>query len=393
LAQPFASHQFQYAAGSILPNVDQAVLDGETAAAYDTWKANHLEGGCGSGRYYVAARTWGANLTVSEAHGYGMIITVLMAGHDPDAQMIFDGMYSYFRDHPSDVSPDLMAWFQNTSCNDAEGVNSASDGDLDIAYALLLADKQWGSGGDVDYGAAAGRVLAAIKTHELHPSGYMLLGDWVGPGHDEHYDATRSSDFMPGHFASFADATSDGTWTSALDKTYDIFEDIQNSHSPSTGLLPDFIQTIADGPSPAYSGFLEGPGDGSYSANACRNPWRLAAHFLTTGDARAHDTVQKINSWVRSETGSNPWDIKAGYKLSGSPANGSDYLNPAYIAPLGVGAMVDAQNQAWLNELWAITSDYSSQGSYYEDTLSVLAMIAMSGNWWPPEAAACPGAD
>lgn len=391
-SQPFGAHAFKYAAGSILPsNETIAGMDRDTAAAYDSWKANHLESGCGAGRYYVAAENEGS-LTVSEAHGYGMVITALMAGHDPNARVIFDGMYRYFRDHPSNEASDLMAWYQNESCESANGEDSATDGDLDIAYALLLADKQWGSSGDIDYGQQAGQVMAAIKSHDLHPDGHVLLGNWVAPEEDKFYHATRSSDFMPGHFASFEAASGDAVWATATRTGYDVFQAIQQNHSPTTGLLPDFIGSLDGSPSPVGAHFLEGNEDGSYSLNACRTPWRLGAHFLTTGDSQARATVQKINSWFRGETGGDPFAIRAGYKLSGAVVGRGDYMSMAFVAPLGVGAMVDAQNQAWLDELWEVTRDNSAEGTYYEDTLSVLAMIVMSGNWWSPEAAPCPTA-
>jgi len=58
----------------------------------------------------------------------------------------------------------------------------------------------------------------------------------------------------------------------------------------------------------------------------------------------------------------------------------------AFVAPLGVGAMVDATNQSWLDALWElIVATPLSDGGYYENTLKLLAMIVMSGNWWAPE--------
>ena len=53
--------------------------------------------------------TSGGNLTVSEAHGYGMMLAALMAGYDPEAQSIFDGLFAFYRDHPSSLTPGLMA--------------------------------------------------------------------------------------------------------------------------------------------------------------------------------------------------------------------------------------------------------------------------------------------
>src|SRR4051812_44633647 len=96
---PFASHPSSYAPGTIAPNhVSQAALDQATRNFYDAWKARFLKQTCGAGRYVVEAKTQSGNLTVSEAHGYGMMLAALMAGHDPDARAIFDGMFTFFRE-------------------------------------------------------------------------------------------------------------------------------------------------------------------------------------------------------------------------------------------------------------------------------------------------------
>src|SRR4029450_6472942 len=101
----------------------------------------------------------------------------------------------------------LMSWAQGTSCQNVDGDNSVTDGDLDVAYALLLADKQWGSGGAIDYRAEALKVIAAIREGDLDSSGHwVLLGNWVDRS-DQHYRSTRTSDFMPGHFESFGTVT------------------------------------------------------------------------------------------------------------------------------------------------------------------------------------------
>src|SRR5262249_36758179 len=125
--QPFGAHTFSYAAGSIRPNhVSQSVQDQAVRDFYDAWKAQYLKQGCGAGRYYVANGTQPGNLTVSEGHGYGMVLAALMAGHDPNAQVIFDGMHAYFRDHPTATHEHLMSWYQNTSCADANSNDSAT---------------------------------------------------------------------------------------------------------------------------------------------------------------------------------------------------------------------------------------------------------------------------
>jgi len=384
---PFGSHSFTYPAGTIQPNHrSQAVQDQTVRDFYDEWKAAYLSQQCGAGRYLILTNTQAGNLTVSEGHGYGMIIAAIMAGHDPDAQTIFDGMHAYFRDHPTATHSNLMSWYQNGSCNDAEGNDSASDGDLDIAFALLLADRQWGSSGTIDYATEALSVIADIKDGDLDTTArYVTLGDWVTPASGSYYTATRTSDFMMDHYRSFAAASGDADWTALLDETYDIIEAIQSNHSPATGLLPDFVKDPLTAPAPVGAGFLEGPNDGRYSYNACRDPWRLATDYLVAGDARAKAALDPINAWIRTETADDPSAIRAGYTLAGSPVSGSNYLSMAFVAPLGAAAMVDATNQTWLNDVWDLI-DATTLGSegYYENTLKLLAMMAMSGNWWPP---------
>jgi endo-1,4-beta-D-glucanase Y len=386
--RPFGVHSHAYAAGAIVPDhVDQATLDQAVRDFYDAWKQRYLAQGCGPGRYYVATAVDSSNLTVSEGHGYGMVLAALMAGHDPDARTIFDGMYQYFRDHPTATHPNLMSWYQRKSdCASVKGNDSASDGDLDVAYALLLADKQWGSCGAIDYLAEAKKVIGDVKDGDVdQTTHWVLLGDWVTPDDPGYYASTRTSDFMPNHYRSFWVATGDPAWTTLAGATYDLVEGMQASFAPSTGLLPDFVVDPGGGPAPAPPNFLEGNHDGDYGYNACRTPWRLGTDFLISGAPRARAAAQRLTVWIRSATGGDPSAIRAGYRLDGTPLPGSNYLSMAFVAPLGVGAMVDASNQAWLDAIWdlVVATPITAEG-YYENTLKLLAMVAMSGNWWSP---------
>ena len=61
--------------------------------------------------------------------------------------------------------------------------DSAPDGNLAFAYALLLADKQWGSTGKVNYLDEAKKTANAIKLYEMNPRKLPGLGDWASlPG-------------------------------------------------------------------------------------------------------------------------------------------------------------------------------------------------------------------
>jgi endoglucanase len=281
-----------------------------------------------------------------------------------------------------------MAWNQVTGCIDDPdgGNNSATDGDLDIAFALLLADKQWGSTGNINYLVEALYIIDAIKQNEVNQGLWIpILGDWVLPGSDE-YDDTRSSDFMMDHFRAFQDASGNSAWNNAVNNCYTLVDFMQTNYSPNTGLLPDFIVHASSSPEPAAPDYLEGEFDGDYYYNACRTPFRIASDYLVSGDIRGKNAIQKINDWIRDQTGNDPSDIHAGYYLSGNSVPGSDYESAAFSGPFAVAAMVDASNQSWLNDTYNFLLSLELQDyEYYDNTLKLLCMLVLSGNYWVPQ--------
>ncbi|WP_150267903.1 glycosyl hydrolase family 8 [Paenibacillus tepidiphilus] len=373
--KPFPQHT-AYTAGTIKPNhVTQTVMDNAVKTKWDAWKAAYLKP-AGTGKYYVKYNAAGE--TVSEAHGYGMLFTVLMAGYDTNAQTYFNGLYNYYTAHPSSINSYLMAWKQNSSFQNIEGDDSAADGDMDIAYALLLAHKQWGSTGTVNYLQAATNIINAIMNNDINQSQWTIrLGDWASSG--TYNTATRTSDFMLNHLKGFKAATGDARWQSVIDKTYSIIGSLYTGYSSTTGLLPDFSVYSGGVYKPAAANFLEDANDGHYNYNACRTPWRITTDYLLTGDNRALAQLTQLNSWIKTKTGSNPANIVDGYKLGGTTFG--SYNSGAFYAPFGVSAMISSSNQSWLNALWTHTAGSGAE-DYYEDSIKLFSMIVMSGNWW-----------
>ncbi len=386
---PFPQHP-PYTSGTIKPNnVTQAQLDDSTKSFYDKWKTRYLNGGCGPNQYYVwfdETTTDGA-ISVSEGHGYGMIITAYMAGYDSNAKIYFDGLYNFYRAHPSAINNKLMAWRQISGCADApDGKFAATDGDLDIAYALLLADKQWRSTGAINYLQDAQNIINAIMQDEINPSIWTTkLGDGVSALDSAYYD-TRSSDFTVNHFKAFQSATGNSNWTNVINRCYSLVDTMQTNFSPMTGLLPDFIRRCDTTPTPAQSNYLESPYDGHYFYNACRDPWRLGVDYLLSGDTRAKTALDKINTWIRTKTNDNAANIGSGYFLNGNDIPENNYRSAAFVGPFAVGAMVNAVNQPWLNIVYAhLLSLQFGSYRYYDNTLKMLSLIVLSGNWWAPQ--------
>jgi endo-1,4-beta-D-glucanase Y len=317
----------------------------------------------------------------------------MMAGADPSAQEIFDGMFLLEGKYPSVNNKDLMAWGIDKGCMPVDGGkgDSATDGDLDEAFALLLADKQWGSSGKVNYLNEAKRVIAAIQKSEINPmTSLPLLGDWSTPDDVTFYWITRPSDFMVDHFRAFGKATDAASWMKTVNAIYGLVDYTQKNLSPMTGLIPDFVrETNTPMPKVVPISFTNDPkylGEElktDYDYNSCRVPWHLGTDYVATGgDAAVKGRLDKINAFIKMKTGGDPSKIVDGYSLAGiSPASAGP--NDCFTASFGVSAIVDKANQQWLDGIWDQISK-APPDDYYGDTIRLISMIVISGNWWTP---------
>lgn len=382
--RPFPQH-VTYTAGAIKPShVTQASMDAAVSSQYAKWKTTYLRSDGGDGSWIKYDNT---NSTVSEAHGYGMVLAAYM-----DDQAVFDEMLRYFRNHPTDQSPDLLAWkqtLQNGQMVDVEGVDSATDGDLDVAYSLLLAHVQWGSNGSHNYLAEARKVMAAILQFDVNPKkSNLTVGSWVS-GTDRKY--TRPSDFMASHILAFArwDTANAAAWNKVHATIVKAVNDQFTHGSEATGIVPDFMVFKNGLWVPTPGKFLETKHDGDYSYNACRTPWRLAISWLVDGRTDLLASQQKTASWIRAKTNGVPTNIDAGYiVLNGT--NGQSfrsYDDLPFTAPMAVNAMLGgAAAQTWLNSLWTSINggDYGAVVDYYGDAIRMQVLLTVSGNWWKP---------
>jgi endo-1,4-beta-D-glucanase Y len=368
--------------GCIKPShVTQEEINNSIKSYYEYWKSTYVKQSNGvtpgGGYYVVTGRTGGSDneITTSVAHGYGMIIVALMAGYDRQAKQYFDGMYNMFDKHRSTDNPYNMSRIIDKSELKSKDQDDATDGDMDIAYALLLAHYQWGSNGKIKYLTQARRMITnGIKNSEMSFSTKRtLLSSWST---DEH--TTRASDWMIDHFIAFQEATDDSFWNDATKTTYDLIDQITAKYSPETGLMPDFV--IGPTPRPAPPKFLEAETDGDYSWNSCRYPWRMATAFAHYGSPETRAAANRAVNWLKGRTGGNPGRVLAGYKLDGTPMVA--YRSAAFTSPFIAACIVDRAHQSYLNAGWDRIANWKK--SYYGDTINLLSMLLISGNWWAP---------
>jgi endo-1,4-beta-D-glucanase Y len=328
-----------------------------TQAAYTTWKnAFVTSNGAGAVGNLRVQRPTNSGDTVSEGIGYGMLAAVYMSDRST-----FDALWQYGKSHFN--TKGLMSWHLTaggTLFNTGDP-GSASDGDVDMIWALIMASNQWSS---LDYLNAAANMIQAMRQNSIGPDGTLKPGDtWGGT------TLTDPSYFSPAYFRVFAVVVGDPLWArDILDKNYAILASITGTD----GLVPDWTTNSGV----VNTGFLmNGMYDNStYGYDASRTPWRIGMDWCFNGEARAHTYLMKVGAFFNGVGAPNIGD---GYALGGSVK--SSNKNMAFIGPAGVAGM--AGFPTLLDA--AFTYGASGQGdqSYFPSSLRMISMLMMSGNF------------
>lgn len=308
---------------------------------YTAWKAAHAQN-CNNGSWVVKKD---AGSVVSEGIGYGMLLSA-----NRGDRMLFDGLWKYYGDHLDPKG--LMNWATGV-CDPAgnNNANAATDGDLDVAMALIQANKVWPEGG---YLALAGALTDKIIQHETEEcSGRAILrpGDMFGGCSDMGNAKINPSYFAPGYYRVFAHyfPTQAARWNALIDGSYELFPLYQ---ARMGGLVPDWSKV--DGSDWYGAG---------YSYDACRTPWRVMVDYAWTGDARALTFLKNVNTWVDAN----------------GLVNSTQPNNSAFVGAL---ALASAYDQAKLDA--AVTTWLASKGDdmpYFQGTLRVLYLLAAAGKF------------
>lgn len=307
---------------------------------YNAWKAAHAQN-CNNGSWVVKKD---AGSVVSEGIGYGMLLSA-----NRSDRVLFDGLWKYYTDHLD--SKGLMNWA--TGVCDAAGnnnANAATDGDLDVAMALIQANVAWPDGGYETLASALTDKIIQYETEECSGRAILRPGDAFGGCSDMSNAKINPSYFAPGYYRVFAQhfPTQAARWNALLDGSYELYPLYQ---ARMEGLVPDWSKV--DG-SDWYSSV--------YSYDACRTPWRVMVDYAWTGDARALTFLKNVNTWVTA------------HGLVGTQPN-----NSAFVGAL---ALASAYDQAKLDA--AVTTWLGSKGDdtpYFQGTLRVLYLLAAAGKF------------
>jgi len=374
-----------------------------------------------------------SHITTSEAHGYGMLMLAYMAGSEerlgfsPDEWIFgsaslkdyFDAMLRTVLEFPSSSSS-LFTWrLLGYEDLDQEGVtqggyrvvngvktapftrdasfgNSTTDGDMDIIYALILADRQWGSSGRHDYIGIARRMLADLWAYCVHGQyHFLLLGDWVyASGSPIHMNAARTSSLMLSHLRAFMDVDPAHNWQAVIDASHNIISDIrgaQNNLGRVNGLLPDFVVRGAAGWEVPWGNLVAYFGD-VFGFDAVRVPWRLGASYMlfgnaAIGDSTLHDLIiGPLDDLARAFPGG--FNAFGPMRMDGSSFGAA----PNWFAPPFAVTAAARADQQWVDSFWAYTpgsgNPFQGLNAYLGDThgdyIRLIVLLAITGNYWIP---------
>jgi len=403
--RPFPQHAgYRGCATCIHPTVSQDQMDSDVAAFYDGWKSKQImtfSTGDVAGESYISAGAsgaingWPANVqpvTQSEGHGYAMLTIALMAGHDPDAKKTFDSLDRVRRAFPSSSDSRLMSWALPSDGKTSEAAQPpATDGDMDMAYALLLAYFQWGDEANNHYLAEANSVIAGAEAQFI-TTGTGMYFPRLNIGDPNHLGSvapeskpylSRPSDYMVDHMLTFHAITGHQVWADVATVSTNILLAVRDS---TTGLVPDFV--VDDPPVPSATGDGdEGLCYQCYDYNSCRVPWRQSVAVAQYGFAASRDVASKMMDWARAKYSDTPSNMGAVFNLDGTGGTGGN--DPAFTSPMVAAGITDGAAQKWLDSGWAYMTGVDN-GSYYGGSITLMSMILLSGNWWVPAAGGCP---
>lgn len=341
--------------GSCTPATGAPLFASAIADAYARWTSHFVQND------HIVAPEQNGTVT-SEALGYGMLIAAAMGD-----KAAFDKFHGYVKSNGGTGSG-LMTWKNG-------GSGSASDGDIDIAYALLMANKQWPSGG---YKTAADNMASAILSQDLVSN--------VIRGGSQFKDAP----FNPSYFAPAAFRAFGSSFAGALSSNYTLVT--SNVTATTAGVPTDWANPSSGAPSgpgsaQVTSEIIDG-NNGAMGYDSARVPWRLALDVcLGGGNTTALKAIVDFFA-AKYDAGASIDLMKAGwYKTNGQVHTSAQDSQGSYIGPIGAGAMA-MNNTVMKDRAFHAILDILESGdfnhTYFPSTVGLLTLLMMSGNFPTP---------
>jgi endo-1,4-beta-D-glucanase Y len=319
--------------GTIITNPD---ADATIQKYYEYWLKNYYEE-----NNDLARIKWDElDKTVSEGIGYGMIIMVYMDNEKNNTREKFDKLWAYYKRFPDGNG--LMNW-KIQGFSNVIGGGAASDAEIDVLLALIMAYKQWG---DEKYRSDARWLAGKMLQCEVNGGNQLVGGDQLGRINPSYFSIVamkmaQNSDITP-------DNGNQERWKQVVNNSYSL---IKKSRDQNTGYIPDWCKSDggADGPLMGY--------------DAIRTPWRIAWAYAWFGDADAKEICDKISA-TAVQQGIGKYD-----------------KNRTFTGAFMLSAMTDTGKMAWMQEKYDTLNNLSLDADvYFGQSLNVMYQLLVTGN-------------
>jgi endo-1,4-beta-D-glucanase Y len=360
-------------AGHCAPPTGASTADAK--AAYDKWKTDLVVSDGARGFLRVRRpNSSGAevNSTVSEGIGYGMLLSVY--ANDQDT---FDELWQYEQQFPDNHG--LMNWYISADGTMALGTGAATDGDEDMAFALIMADQRWGGQGSLStsYLTFAKTMIGLIWQYEVDQSrGFVLTSGDQSDG-----SVINISYFAPAFYREFGRTTGQTSdWNNVIDASYTVLSNTLNAQNGNAqnGLVPAWSTPAGVPMTPSGTNMPL-----YHQLDSCRTPFRLGEDYCWNAEPRALAYLQKISGFYSSVGVANMVD---GYDLNGNPhaqfVTTGGPRAASFVGPAGVGAMATGTTYVKLrDDAYAsiATLTQLAGSTYYQESWTALSLQMMTG--------------
>lgn len=259
------------------------------------------------------------NITTSEGQSYIMLRSLAIGD-----KKTFDLTYKWAKNNLQREDK-LFAWLWGKNSKGEYKIldgNSASDADVDIAFALLLAYEAWN---DDKYLQEALPIIKSIRSNEIKQIGsYTVLMPGVAQTLSEKIEINPSY-FSPYAFKLFQKYDTANDWNCLVDSSYYYLDEVTSK--TNTGLPPNWF-LIENGQIS-----LENSPRSDFSYDAVRVFIRVYLDYLKTGDKRALPILEKskffIDKWGVNEGTNRKFYVN--YKADGQLKDKDEFIGSIAI--------------------------------------------------------------
>lgn len=292
------------------------------------------------------------NTTTSEGQSYAMLRALQM-----NDRVAFDNVWLWTKNNLQHKSDSLFSWqvkIDDKGINHFYDNNSATDGDEDIAYALLQAGKKWN---DRNYGVQASKVIDSLWNKVVVERNGMLYVLSAEAGTKIDGDILINPSYLaPANYRAFQAVDKKHNWNKVANDSLTLLSNLQANSK--AGLISNWIGIKPDGSFISAEKFnVSDPNNFGY--DAFRINWRLAADKQ---NIQAEKILRGFESFYKGKLESEG-KILASYDLEGNGTSQFSDVAPSAGAYIGLKSL----NSPYADQIYKIDIQgrYHKNGAYW----------------------------